>query len=243
MDLFWNGLPGKAFSFEGRDAVVISPDREKANGGLVLKTEYWGAFPDVEIQLVKKGFHLAYLQNKTRFATKEDCDAKARFVHYIVNAYNLNGRCVPVGMSCGGAHAVRFAGFYPELVDCLFLDAPVLNFQSFPGKIDNADQVHIWNTEFTLAYPGLHRYQLPSFTEHPICMADTLIAHKIPIIMVYGTEDRTVLYNENGKLLEDAFQNTGLLQTIAVPLRGHHPHGLIDSNTPIIDFIVSYVQV
>lgn len=242
MDSVWYGLRCRHFTFEDRDAVVVLPDVKNANGHLVLKTEYWGAFPDVEIQLVKRGFHLAYLQNKTRFATKEDCDAKARFIDHLSKAYHLNGKCVPIGMSCGGAHAIRFAGFYPDLIDCIYIDAPVLNYQSYPGKIGNIDQMHVWDTEFTAAYPGIHRYLLPGFSEHPICMADTLIAHRIPIIMVYGTEDSTVSYDENGRLLEDAFENTYLLKTIAVPCRGHHPHGLIGDNSPIIDFILKHTQ-
>ena len=73
-------------------------------------------------------------------------------------------------------------------------------------------------------------------------MADVLIENNIPVIMVYGAEDKTVIYEENGKLLEDAFDGTGLLTAIAVGCRGHHPHGMIDTedNEKIADWIVEH---
>lgn len=236
----WNGFKSEEFKFENRDAIIVFPDSENDASKLALKTEYWGAFPDVEINLLKNGFHLAFIKNQTRFATKEDCDIKARFVKFLADKYNLSQKCVPIGMSCGGAHAIRFAGFYPELVSCIYIDAPVLNFASFPGKIGNASQEEVWENEFVNAYPGIKRYKLLGFREHPINMADTIISHKIPVIMVYGTEDDVVLYEENGMLLEEAFEATGLLKTIRVNCRGHHPHGKIGDNSEIVNFIIEH---
>lgn len=227
------------FNFEDREAIIVFP-KVKANGNWVLKTEYWGAFPDVEIKLLEKGFHVAFVQNKSRFAPKSECELKARFVKYISKEYGLNEKCVPIGMSCGGAHAVRFAGFYPELVLCMYIDAPVLNFCDFPGKVGKPEFEKAWEEEFLSVYPGVKRYQLLKFSEHPINMTDILIENKIPIIMVYGAEDNTVSYTENGFLLENAMVECDFLKVIKVEYRGHHPHGMTDENSPIVDFITSH---
>ena len=149
---------------------------------------------------------------------------------------------MPVGMSCGGAHAVRFAGFYPELIACMFIDAPVLNFTSWPG-IDPEKNKGIWDSEFLKAYPDMKRYKLCGFTEHPICMPDTLVKNKIRIIMVYGPEAMPVNWNENGRLLQEAYEGTDLLTVIAVYGRGHHPHGLVlgngvKDNSAIYNYII-----
>lgn len=232
----WHGYPLKEFEFEGRLARLVCP-KGAAVGKLMLKTEYWDAFPDVELRMLERGYHLCYLKNKTRFATREDCDAKAALIRFLAKEYGLSERCIPIGMSCGGAHAVRFAGFYPELVSCMFIDAPVLNYFDFPGKVGDPTKEKVWEREFTAAYPGIKRHLLAGFTEHPICMADTLIENKIPIIMVYGSSDDLVLYEENGALLEQAFEGSGLLKVIRVSNRGHHPHGKIGDNTEIVDFL------
>lgn len=233
----WNGFDCESFIFEGREAIVVFPKCEPV-GITALKAEYWGAFPDVEIGLLEKGFHLAYVKNRTRFATRDDCDLKARFIKHIGEKYSLKEKCVPIGMSCGGAHAVNFAGYYPELVSCVYIDAPVLNFCSFPGKMNYDDCEYVWENEFKEAYPGIKRHQLLQFNEHPINRADTLVENKVPVIMVYGAEDQTVLYSENGLLLQMAYENTELMKVIRVACRGHHPHGKIGDNSEIIDFIV-----
>ena len=38
-------------------------------------------------------------------------------------------------------------------------------------------------------------------------------------------------------LLEEAFSKTALLKVMKVECRGHHPHGMIGSNAPIVEFI------
>lgn len=247
MSELWYGFRCEKFTFEGKDAILVFPDEPAADSKIVLKTEYWGAFPDVEIELLKNGYHLAYLKNSSRLAPREDCDRKAAFIRFLAEKYHLSEKCIPVGMSCGGAHAVRFAGFYPELVACMYIDAPVLNYCDFPGKLVNGTGKWqgIWENEFMKTYPGVKHYQLLHFSEHPINMAETLIANKIPVLMVYGTEDATVIYEENGKLLEEAFEGTDLLTVIPVEARGHHPHGLISyrggsNNTEIVQYILEH---
>lgn len=240
----WYGFDKKEFEFEGRRAIIVFP-KVKGDGNWTLKTEYWGAFPETELALLELGFHAAYLENTSRFAPKEDYDAKHRFVEYISKEYGLKPKCVPIGMSCGGAHAMNFAGAYPEDIACMFLDAPVLNFLSFPGKLGNAACEHIWEDEFIKAYPDITRAKLFDFKNHPMNAIDNVIKHKIPIIMLYGTEDNTVIYNENGRILEDAYKRAnaeGLLKVIPRNFQGHHPHGLLNNTEPITDFIIEHTR-
>ena len=60
--------------------------------------------------------------------------------------------------------------------------------------------------------------------------------------MVWGKEDLTVPYPDNGLLLEQALEGTGILQVHAVACRGHHPHGFIGDNSPIVNFILENCQ-
>lgn len=235
----WYGYPMIRFAFEDREAILVIPKEPREGSPWLLKTEYWDAFPDVEQQLLAHGFHVAYVRNKHRWFTREECDVKARFVRFVTENYHLNAKCIPIGMSCGGGYAVKFGGMYPELIQCMYIDAPVLNLCSIPGKHGNAFCEAVWEKEFSLAYRGLKRWQLPGSQEHPICFAGSLVAAQIPVLLVYGTEDQTVLYTENGKLLEDAFDGTCLLKVIPVGARGHHPHGILSGNQPIVDFILA----
>lgn len=244
MNELWNGFEKKDFTFEGRKAVLVFPKQADADKNWLLKTEYWGAFPEVEVKLLENGFHLAYLENTSRFGTIADCDAKARFADFLQQEYGLSSKCVPVGMSCGGACAVNFAGNYPEKIKCMYIDAPVLNFCDWPGKLGDEVCETVWEREFIKAYPGISRAKLLSFDNHPMNYIDILKEHKIPIILVYGVEDQTVLYSKNGALMELEYEDSKeLLTVVKRACQGHHPHGgFANEQQKIVDFILNHIK-
>lgn len=238
----WNGFRCEEFDFEGRLAALVFPEKANEKKSWTIKTEYRDAFPETEIELLKRGFHCAYLTNNNRWATKEDCDAKARFALYLHEHYGLSEKCVPVGMSCGGCHAVNFAGFHPESVACMYIDAPVLNFTDNPGNPMIEARRAVWENEFVKAYPGITRAGLLNFDNHPILKAPILIENKIPILMVYGTQDESVSYALNGQFLEDAYaDHPGLLTVMVRKLQGHHPHGFPQNPGRIADWIEAHI--
>ena len=241
----WFDYEMETFEFDGTEGIVVFPKKPRETMDWAFKTEYWGAYPDVELMLLEKGFHVAHLVTKNRWANKEDCDRKAAFAKYISEKYGLSKKCIPIGMSCGGAQAVKFAGYYPELVACMYIDAPLLNFCSIPGRNEgliDLDSDVIWENEFVYAYPGLKRYQIPGFDGHPLCFAEKLVENKIPIVMAYGTQDRSVIWEENGKLLAEAYEGTGLLKVFEVGCRGHHPHHTFCNDGDIVDFIIEHCK-
>ena len=214
------------------------PARGAEDGGLGAQDGVLGRVSERGARAARARLHsLAFLQNRTRFATKEECAEKANFCSFVSERYGLREKCALVGMSCGGAHALTFAGLYPEKAACLYLDAPVVSYLSYPGRFGDPECESVWENEFVLAYPGVRRMDLLSFGNHPISRVQTLIDRKIPVLLVYGTQDATVPYDENGRLLEEAYEGyPGLLTVLPCALRGHHPHGLADP-APIADFI------
>ncbi|MBE7023179.1 MAG: alpha/beta hydrolase [Ruminococcaceae bacterium] len=236
----FHGFKMEEFDFEDTKGIVVFPD-VTANNKIVFKTEYWGAFPDLEIEFLKRGFHLVHIQNKTRLANKNDCERKARFIELVSQKYSLDKKCILVGMSCGGAQAVNFAGYYPQYVACMMIDAPVLNFLDFPGRFGEYEP--IWESEFKEAYPNVKRSDIFTLEENPINRAPKLIEERIPIVMLYGTEDKTVDYLSNGRLLEEAYsENMELLTVIPRNFQGHHPHGLMGREEYLADIVISKLQ-
>ena len=236
--MLWNGFRLEEFEFEGHLAAIVFPEKANEKKSWTIKTEYRHEFPETEIELLKRGYHVTYLKNVSRFATKEDCDRKARFVKYLHENYGLADKCIPIGMSCGGAHAVNFAGFHPECIQCMFIDAPVLNFLDYPGNFRNSGNRNTWEKEFKLAYPNMKRGEFLNFDNHPIGKAPILIENKIPVLMLYGTADTVVYYSENGEMLEEYYaDHPGLLTVIKRPSQGHHPHGFPARPDIVADWI------
>ena len=235
----------ECFEFDQTEAIVVFPKEPSEKRQWALKTEYWGAFPEIELMLLDKGFHIVHLKTKNRWANREDCDRKYNFVQYVAEKYNLNKKCVLVGMSCGGAQAVKYTSFYPQTVACMFIDAPVIDFCSIPGK-HNADEYFnaesVWENEFMKAYPDAQKESLRNMDIHPISVAEKLLLNKIPIVMSYGTHDLTVPYEENGKKLAEVYGGSELLKVFEVRFRGHHPHCTFYDNGKIVDFILKHCE-
>ena len=133
--------------------------------------------------------------------------------------------------------AVYFAAKYPQYVACAYLDAPVMNYLSWPFALgigqDDSSKEFIDNMGLTLA-------DMLNFRNHPIDNKERLLKANIPVLLVSGDSDTVVPFCENGQLLYDYFKaNDGNIELILKPGGDHHPHGLPD-NTPIVDFIQKY---
>ena len=236
----WNGFKSLSFEFEGRNAILVFPKEACEGKKWLLKTEYFGAFPNFEIEMLKRGYHLAYLANVTRWMHPSDIDAKAHFADLLSEKFGLNKRCVPVGMSCGGLHAVYFAAKHPSYIAALYLDAPVMNLLSCPYGIgDNAQPGFI--EEFERA-TGKTISEMINYRNHPIDNAPKLLENNIPVILVAGDSDSVVPYHENGKILYELYKAFGgEIELYLKPGCDHHPHGLEDS-TPIISFVEKHYK-
>ena len=233
----WNGFRKIDFFFEGRGAILVFQDKSNDRKNWLLKTEDFDAFPELEIEMLRRGWHLAYIENVTRWCLDEDIDRKKRFAEFLHTEYGLSEKCTPVGMSCGGMIACKLAAKYPEIIASLYIDAPVMNLLSCPGGVGDGSDTML--SEFEKA-TGMTLQDLISYREHPIDKMHYLLEANIPIIMVYGDSDNVVPYHENGALLEKYYRERGgVITVIGKAGCGHHPHGLPD-NTPIIEFIEKY---
>lgn len=233
----WNGFRMVEFTFEDREASIVFPDTPNEGKNWCMKMEYRDAFPATEIEMLKSGYHIVFIENITRWCLDEDLHMKKRFADYLIAEYGLAKKFTPVGMSCGGMFSIKFAALYPEYISAMYIDAPVINLLSCPAGLGiGTDEMF---EEFVTA-TGMDLCDLISYREHPLDKFDVLIANDIPIIMVYGTADTVVPYVENGKLLEDCYNaHNGTLVAIGKEGCDHHPHGL-DDPSPIVNFILEH---
>lgn len=230
----WNGYKCLEFEFKQRKAKLVCPKEPCEGNKWLFKTEYFGAFPAFELEMLAKGFHVAYVQNKTRWHDESDDEIKEMFCEFLCREFGLNEKCLPVGMSCGGMHAVYFAAKYPERVVGLYLDAPVLNLLSCPAGVGiGGDDLY----EEFVRHTGVTKSDLINYRNHPIDYVDVLVKNQIPIFLVVGDSDSVVPYVENGKVLYEYYmKHNGDITLIIKEEAGHHPHGLND-NGALVEFV------
>lgn len=236
-ETLYHGYEQTEITINDRKAIIVKP-KGKKNGKWALKTEYFDAFPEVQLELLREGYHLAYSENITRWYNPDDTEAHKELARYMHDELGLNKKCVIIGMSCGGMKGIYFASKYPELVSCMYLDAPVVNLLSCPFALGKAECYKLAE-EFT-KHTGKTLVDMLPFRDHPLDNISTLILHKIPLILICGDSDKTVPFEENGLFLKEAYEKTDCdFKFILKGNAGHHPHSLED-NTPIIDFICKY---
>ncbi len=224
----WKGVYERIdFTFEGRDAIVVLPKSDKQEGKWLLKTEYFGAFQDFEEYFVEHGYLLAFVANRNRWAAQIDLDVKARFCAFISREFNAQSRCIPIGMSCGGLIAMKFAAQYPHLVHALYLDSPVVNLLSCPCGIGMKTDIGSENIQILLKELDMSSLSdLIAYRNHPLDVITRLITANIPVALVCGDSDTTVPFEENGAHIYNAYHNSGVAFKFLLKSGvGHHPHG------------------
>lgn len=236
----WLGHDCARFVFEDHEAIVVFP--KKSNGWLSVKMEYWDAFQEsAEEPLLNAGFHLCFLKNDNRWGMDADLDRKTRFIRHLQKTYSLKEKCVLIGMSCGGLMSVKFAAKYPEMVQCMYLEAPVLNYMSCPCGFGVGRALYDGGIPEILGALQLENIsQLLCYRDMPLDKLPELVKHRIPVVMSAGDSDQVVPYCENGICVEKAYKEAGIeLEVYIKPGGDHHPHGLPDPK-PVVDFILRH---
>ena len=218
----------KEFEYNGHRATVIIPDNP--NGKWIWKTEFLYDFDQAERALCEMGYTRVYYSISDMYGSYRAVRLMRDFYSYAVKELGLCERCNLFGFSRGGLYAFNFALFYPECVEKIYLDAPVLDMRTWPQAGTHCrDQVY---EEYSLTPETIE-----SFNGHPIENLPEFFALGIPLMVVAGKIDSVVPFERNaGRLLGYCEKNNISTVSVVKPMCDHHPHSLEDV-TPIIDFI------
>lgn len=229
------------FYVSGREALVVVPERAEPNRRWIFRTEFFNAFPSVDDDLLDKGFHIAYIRVSDLFGSPRAVELMESFRKAAVDKFNLNPKAVLFGFSRGGLYACNYALRYPQFTGTIYLDAPVLKPQSWPGGLGKGSGSPIDWKLFKYAY-GLSQEEAVSFSQSPLARVEELAHLNIPLALVAGDSDLPVPYEENGAHLAKEYKKRGaVLLEIIKRGCGHHPHSLEDP-TPVSDFILTHYR-
>jgi lysophospholipase L1-like esterase/dienelactone hydrolase len=234
----WHGFKRHDFPLMGTTLTVVSPKTPAPGMPWCWEGEFFGHQPAPAKALLEQGHHIVYLQAQNLYgAPKAAALWNAAYTHLVMLA-GFHPKPAITGLSRGGLYAWNWAAQNPQRVRCLYLDAPVLDFKSWPAGKGKAavsakewaqlQQVHGFESESAaLAYSG-----------NPIDQTAALAKAKVPVLIVYGDQDTVVPWEENGAILAKQYEQAGgPITLIPKPGIGHHPHGLTDPK-PIVDFLL-----
>jgi pimeloyl-ACP methyl ester carboxylesterase len=229
----WNGFERIDFTLANRPCILVLPHEPAAGRPWIWRMEFFGNEPQADLALLAHGWCLAYMNAQDMYGAPKALALFNQFyAHLVVNA-GLSKRVVLEGFSRGGLYAVNFAATHASNIAALYLDAPVLDIRSWPGRNRASKE---WR-ECLAAY-GITEAMLPVFKWNPVDQIPALAAGRIPIIAVCGDADMVVPLAENTAVLEKRYRELGgTIQVILKPGGDHHPHSLKDP-APIVDFLV-----
>ncbi|TDY61421.1 prolyl oligopeptidase family protein [Algibacter lectus] len=233
----WNGFKIKEATLNGVDYKVVFPKKANASKNWIWRARFWGHEPQTDIALLNAGFHVVYIEVANLFGSPKAVNIWNEFYDFIIKKYKLNPKVVLEGMSRGGLIIFNWANQNAEKVACIYADAPVCDFKSWPAGQGTGDgSKKAW--EACLVSYDFTEEVASQFSGNPINHMEYIAVQKVPILIVVGDVDKVVPVAENSALLEERLNSLGWeLNMIHKPEVGHHPHSLKDPK-PIVDFIL-----
>ena len=218
----WHGFARTNFSFEGRGAFVTRPATNAPGHPWVWRTSFPDFHAEVDIALLKQGFHVAYVDVLSMLGCDASLDIMDRFYAQLTNDFKLAVRPVLEGVSRGGLHAYRYAARHPERVACIYCDTPVLCLASWPLGWPGSKK----ETQEAIKFYGLKDEDaLFAFKGNPIDLLAPIAKARIPLRHVIALDDKVVPPEENTLEAQRRLQELGHDMTVITV-----EHGTKESN-------------
>lgn len=221
--------------FDGFTGKLVFPEKAAPGNPWIWRARFWGHEPSVDTALLKKGYHLAYVDVTDLFGNRQ---AMARFDSLylkVTRAYSLHPKVVLEGMSRGGLPVYNWSSLHPEKVACLYLDAPVCDLRSWPGGMGEG----VGNEDSWQKCLKAHNTTGDTILENsfmPINTAKYVAEAKIPVIHACGDADTIVPLNENTMVLKTLFDSLNAPFELLIKKGKGHDHKL-ENPKVVIGFI------
>ncbi len=225
------------FQVDGIDASVVVPKVAADGIPWIWRARFFGHEPQVDIALLELGFHVAYIDVVDLYGAPEAVRRWDSIYDFLTLSHGFSRKVVLEGMSRGGLVLYNWASRNPEKVACIYADAPVMDFKSWPGGFRSGDGDEEAYEELLRAY-NLNESEALDYPGNPIDNLKPLADARIPILHIVGDLDTAVPVSENTEPAVASYERFGgQMQVVHKPNVGHHPHSLEDPS-----LIVKFVQ-
>lgn len=233
----WQGFDRYDFEVGGKPALVVLPKEAAPGRPWVWHGEFFGHKPKPDEALLRRGCHVVYLAVPDLLGAPSAVRHWNAFHAELTGKYGFAPRAALVGLSRGGLYCYNWAAANPTRVACIYADAPVCDFRSWPGAFGRGKRSdRDW--QLVLAEYGFRSDdEAKAYRFNPVDNLAPLAEAGIPLLHVFGDADEVVPWEENTGVIAERYPKLGgKITLIRKPGVHHHPHGLEDP-APIVDFI------
>lgn len=193
-DADWKGYTKQSFDFEGHKAFVVVPKEAAAGKPWVWRTSFPDFHAEVDVELVKGGFHIAHVDVVSMLGCDESLAIMDRFYDLVRKQWGLSAKPALEAVSRGGLHAYRYAATRPDRVACIYADTPVMQLKTWPLKHAGAKGPLADALKF---YGFADEAALVAYDGDPLDLLEPIAKAKIPLRHVISPNDLVVPAEEN----------------------------------------------
>ena len=135
----WKGFERINFKLEGKEAHLTSPKKPLPGSPWLWRARFPGYHTQIDSLLLAKGFHVAYINTDNKFGSPKAVAVWDNFYSYLTKTYKLQAKVALHGHSRGGLFIYNWAKKNAEKVACIYGDAVVCDFKSWPGGIGTSE--------------------------------------------------------------------------------------------------------
>ncbi|MFT7631153.1 MAG: putative heme-binding domain-containing protein [Mariniblastus sp.] len=228
-------LPAEVFEVDGKQAFVMKPKKALAgnpwvwyaptltnlpNGMLKFYSEQW-----LEQGIAVAGNDLG----EVRGAPKSSQQFSRFYDAMVEKGYST--KPVLLGQSRGGLMMLSWAFRNPDKVQAFAGIYPVCNLADWPLRAMK---------QATLVDYGLSEEALlkQMVTFNPPNNLAQLVKNRVPLFILHGDSDNVVPYNQNSRLIKEAYEKAGGdIEVIVIPGQGHNGSPEFFKNQDLLGFI------
>ena len=239
----FHGYDRYKFKTDGVPVSVICPKTAAAGKPWLWRSLFWDAiklFHEADLKLVEQGYHVVLVHGDVAGHPSGNKKIDAAY-DLLTGEYGFSKKCSMASMSRGTLSLFRWATSNPEKVESIYVDNGVCNVLSWPAgkKVPGNSSVGSGNPKSWADFKRKFGYatdeEALNTKESPIDLLEPLAQAGVPILLVCGSADPAVPYEENDAVLEQRYKALGGSVEVIIEEKGHS-HGMKDP-TPIINFI------
>lgn len=223
----WHSFEKVEFKLNGIPARYIKPRKPLPGNPWVWRAHFPDWHVEMDSMLLERGFHIAYINTNDQYGAPKAMLAWDDFYQYLVSAKGFAPKVALEGVSRGGLYVYGWAKRNPAKVSCIYAEAPVCDFKSWPGgKGRSKGDARSWQQ--LLEVYGFSEQQALAYADQPMDNLAGLAAYKVPILHVISLNDKLVPNDENTFPLVERYQKLGGPTTVYAmsrgtqTLEGHH---------------------
>ena len=226
------GFERYTFTFGGKSAWVKLPKKAAPGNPWVWRGRWADFHSGTDVILLKRGFHIAYLDTGNMLGCNEALNLWDSFYIEMTQKYGLSNKVALEAVSRGGLFVLRWASRHPYVVTCIYLDSAVCDIKSWPLGRGKGDHDTTGLKHLEISYGLKTEEDILNFKGNPVddAIIKPIAAAKIPILAIANKDDHIVPPSENIEVFAKKYKELGggdieIMHPVdgaKTSLKGHH---------------------